>query len=336
MDKLFRSTGKKISLGLDIGTSTIKLIALRLNNENAELCGFKLEPATVELEQLITRILGSYEVKNINLSFSGPSTVIRYVNFLKMNIAEFKQALKFEAQKHIPFSLDEVNIDSLILKDDLPDNKMLVLLAAVKKDLVNQRLKLFENIGVKIRVMDMDSLALINAFVFNYSQGDDLKNKTVAILNVGASGSSLNILECGIPRLSRDIHIAGNSLTKRIQDVFGLDFKSAEEFKIRPDKERIDKLREVIKIGVTNLANEIRTSFDYFETQGASSVTKIFLSGGSSLSLDLKDALSNLLGIDVELWDPLARIIISEGIEPKEVRALAPQLGVAIGLALRR
>ena len=76
-----------------------------------------------------------------------------------MNTLELRQALKFEAQKHIPFSVSEVNLDGYILKDDLPDNKMLVLIAAVKKDLVTQRLKLIEGLGYHTNIIDIDSIA---------------------------------------------------------------------------------------------------------------------------------------------------------------------------------
>ncbi|MBU3959113.1 MAG: pilus assembly protein PilM [Candidatus Omnitrophica bacterium] len=325
---------EKLSVGLDIGASTIKLIKLEFLKEKPQLSFFSLEPVGNDLKAALKKIIDSQGIKAVNISVSGPSTIIRYVNFPKMNNDELSQALKFEAQKHIPFSSEEVNIDSYILKHNLPDNKMLVLLTAVKKESLNQRLKLIEEAGLNTNVVDIDSIALINAFNFSYSQDDNLKTKASALLNIGASLSNLNILEGGIPRLSRDIHIGGNNFTQKIQDLLSIDFKSAEELKLNPDKERLDKVLPAIEAILSNLAQEIRASFDYYESQSASSVIKIFLSGGGSLFTGLKDILANLLGIEVEYWDPLRAINISEGVDPQKIKASSHQLAVAIGLAL--
>lgn len=326
-----------LGIGLDIGTSTIKLVKLKFIGETVELCGFNLESTQTGLEPVtvIRKIAQSQHVKRVNISASGSATIIRYVNFPRMKEEELKQALKFEAQKHIPFSMAEVNLDGYILKEDLPDNKMLVLLAAVKKEFINQRLKLIEDAGLKVNVVDMDSLALLNAFNFNYADDNNIKTKTIAMLNIGASISNLNILEGSIPCLSRDIHIAGNNFTQKLMDIFGIDFKSAEELKINPDKERVDKITSAVESVLSNLATELRNSFDYYESHSASTVVKIFLSGERSQVSGLKDMLANLLGIEVEYWDPLRRINISSNIETQKIKTLSLQLAVAIGLALR-
>lgn len=327
---------ERFSLGLDIGTTSIKLVKLKFSKDTVELSSFNLEPIQLDLETVLKNIIKSQDTKRVNLSVSGPSAIIRYVNFPRMNSEELKQALKFEVQKYIPFSVDEVNIDSFILKEDLPDNKMLVLLAAVKKEFLEQRLKIIESAGLKASIVDIDSLALVNAFNFNYAKDSDiLKNKTIALLNIGAAVSNLNILEDGIPRLSRDIQIAGNNFTQKLMDIFGLDFKSAEELKINPDKERLQKASQTIEAVLTNLGSEVRTSFDYYESQSASNVIKIFLSGGSTLFSGLKDTLANLLSIEVESWDPIGKINIGNSVDAEKVKAVSNQLAVAIGLALR-
>ena len=213
---------------------------------------------------------------------------------------------------------------------------MLVLLAAAKKEFLNQRMKIIQDAGLHINMIDMDSLALINAFNFNYSKEDKPDNKAVALLNIGFSTSNLNILEDGMPRLSRDIHIAGNNFTQKLMDIFALDFKSAEELKFNHAREdKADKAAAIIDSVLAGLATEIRTSFDYYESQSASSVTKIFLSGGGCLLPNLKDMLSDLLGIGVEHWDPLGRIGVYADIDSQKLKELSSQLAVATGLALR-
>ncbi len=290
-----RFSKERFSVGLDIGTSAIKLIKLKSSKGILELCGFALEPIELDLELALKRIAESCATKKVNLSISGSSTVIRYVNFPKMSADELKQALKFEAPNHIPFPVNEVNLDGYILKEDLPENKMLVLLAAVKKELINQRLKLIQGLGFQPHIIDIDSIALVNAF--HHSQDDNLKkDKTIILLNIGALMSNLNILEDGLPRLSRDIYIAGNTLTQKLREDFNLDFKSAEQLKLNPDKEGLDKVCSAAEAVVSNLANEIRISFDYYESQSASTVSKVFLSGGGSKFSPLKEMLANLLG----------------------------------------
>ena len=332
-----RFAKEKFSVGLDIGNAAIKLIKLRFFKETIELCGFALEPSSVDLVPVLKKIMQPHNnIDNVDISVSGPSAIIRYANFPKMTPVELSQSLRFEAQKHIPFSMDDVNLDSWILKPDLPDNKMFVLLAAVKKEFINQRLKLMEDVGIKPYIVDLDSLALINAFNFNYANDENLKNKTIALLNIGALYSNLNILEGGIPCLSRDIHIAGNNFTQKLVDIFGIDFKSAENLKFNPDNERFANVSSAIESVLVNLATEIRTSFDYYESQSASSVVKIFLSGGGSLFPALKDVLANLVGIEVDYWDSLKQINFSDNVDSKGVKALSGQLAVAMGLALRQ
>jgi type IV pilus assembly protein PilM len=227
-------------------------------------------------------------------------------------------------------------VDSHILKEDLPDNKMLVLLAAVRKDFLNQRMKIIEDAGLKVNLVDIDSICLINAFNFNYSQEkENIGNKAIALLNIGAAASNLDILEEGVPRLSRNINIAGNNFTQKLADALGSDFKSAENLKLNADADKIDRINTAVESTLTNLASEIRTSFDYYESQCAANVSKIFLSGGGSKIPGLKDMLKNLLGMEVESWDCLKQINISSNINPEEAKAFSNQLAVAVGLALR-
>jgi type IV pilus assembly protein PilM len=240
--KLQSKPKEKFSVGLDIGTQVVKIVKLKFAEDTVELVSFALEPILAEVVEVLKKLKQSQLVDTANIALSGPATVIRDINFPKMSYSELKQALKFEAQKHIPFPVEEVNLDGSILKDDLPDNKMLVLLAAARKDFINQRLRFLEIAGFKANIIEIDSIALINAFNFNNPAAEDSKHKTIALLNIGAAITNVNIIEDAIPRLSRDIQIAGNNLTQKIADIFGVDFKSAEDFKIGSDSERYAKM----------------------------------------------------------------------------------------------
>lgn len=324
----------KFSIGLDIGTQSIKCVKLKINNLT-ELVGFDLEEGALDPTDVLKKIKHAQDADLVNISFCGASTVIRYVNFLRMNKTELRQALKFEAQKHIPFSLNEVNLDAEVLKSDLPENKMLVLLAAIKKELIQQRFRSLENAGLRPNIIDIDSLALVNSFNFNYPKVDVAENKSICLLNIGASISNVNILDNGIPRLSRDIHCGGANFTRKLMDIFEVDFKAAEELKINPPQDKLNKVKAAVESVLANLAAEIRTSFDYYESQNTSSVVKIFLSGGASKTIALAEMLSASLGIPVELWDAFGQIKISEKIDVQKLNNLSGQFNIAVGLGLR-
>jgi type IV pilus assembly protein PilM len=336
LDKFKGGHKEKTPVGLNIGGSTVKLAKLKLFQDRVELAGYCIEPSQIDLEEQLRKIAHTYEVSTVNISVSGQQAMIRYIDFPKMSSQELKQALKFEAQKYIPFPVTEVSLDAFILRDDLPDNKMLVLLAAVKKDFLNQRLKLLADAGLFVNIVDIDSLALINAFNHNYAGEEALKNKAVGLLNIGSATSNLNILENRLPLLSRDIIVGGNNFTQRIADVFMLDFKSAEELKLTPDKQKAEKIATAIEPIVTKLAKEVRTSFDYYESRSVSSVEKIFLSGGASQYPGLKEMLAAMVGIEVENWDSLRKITLAEGVDPARINTISNQLAVAVGLALRQ
>ncbi|MBI4983000.1 MAG: type IV pilus assembly protein PilM [Candidatus Omnitrophica bacterium] len=326
----------KVILGLDIGTTAIKAVKLKFVGNVPELSSFLVEPFETEAAQAIKKIKDAFnQVDALNFSLQGPSTIIRYINFPLMSAEELKKALKFEAQKHIPFSLQEINLDGCILKDDLPDNKMLVLLAAAKKELVEQRLKLINDAGLKPGALDLDSLAVVNAFCYNYPVKEDPERKAIALLNIGSSFSNLNILEGDLPRFSRDIHIASNNFNHRIMEMFGVDFKSAESLKVDMPQEKSEKIVAALDSVMANLATELRISFDYYESQTSSAVNKIFITGGGSNLPGLKDALANLLGIEVENWDPFNKISIPASIDAEYLKKHKSELAVAVGLALR-
>ncbi len=272
---------ERLCVGLDIGTSAIKIAQLKFTKDTVELGGFDIGPSSLELSEALKKIRQAQASSIINISVSGPQTVVRYANFPKMNASELKQALKFESQKHIPFAISEVNLDGYILRDDLPENKMLVLIAAVKKELVASRLKLIEGAGFSANLVDMDSIALVNAFIFNNPTLNNTEHKAIALLNIGATVTNLDILEGSIPRLSRDMHIASNTFTQKIMDIFSLDFASADNLKINPesDVEKANKIMAAVDSVLSNIATEKWTSCDYYESQSASSVTKIFLWG---------------------------------------------------------
>ncbi|MCX7927115.1 MAG: pilus assembly protein PilM [Candidatus Omnitrophica bacterium] len=325
---------EKYSVGLNLGISSVKAVKLKITKETAELVGFCLERTQLEMDAVLKSISQKLNTRRVNISVSGQQALIRYIDFPKMSLADLKQAIKFEAQKHIPFPVNDVVIDAVILRD-LPDNKMKVLLAAVKKDFLNQRLKILHDAGLEVDVVDIDSLALINAFEYSYSQDPAYKAKTIALLNIGSATSNLSIVDDGLPALSRDISIGGNNITQRIADGLGLEFKQAEELKISAEPQKKEHIQRLIEPVLTKLAQEIRTSCDYYESRSITSVERVLLSGGASRYPGFDKMLENYLSLPVEYWDPFRKILIAENLDPEKLKLISGQLAVAVGLALR-
>jgi len=333
------------AIGLDIGTSSIKAVALEVKDKEVFLKNFSFKEISdgsigpANLAPLIKKSIDALGVSEgrVNISLSGQPVIIRYAWLPLMSQKELASSLRFEAAKLIPFSVEEVNIDSYILKQDISNNKMLVMVVAAKKEAVSERIKLVQDSGFKIKAIDVDSLALINAFNFNYHSEDEKDlPKVIALLNIGAAVSNLSILEAGVPVFSRDIYIAGNNFSKKIADSLSIDLKAAEDLKINPDKEKLEKVSAAIELILSSLASEVRTSFDYYESQSSSSVEKIFLSGGGSLFLNLKDSLNRLLGIGIDYWDPTKRITFLAGQDSsQQIKSYLRHFPVALGLAMR-
>ncbi|MCM8799531.1 MAG: pilus assembly protein PilM [Candidatus Omnitrophica bacterium] len=330
---------QNIKIALDWGSYSLKIVKLESINNRHIIRNFLFVniASSKDVLSLIKDSLFKLEVGSlpISMSASGHNVICRYINFPLMNEEEFKEAIKFEAPKYIPFSFNDVYFDSIILKKDTSAKKMLVLIAAAKKDYIDQRIDVIKKVGFNVSLIDIDSLAISNCFNFNFSKDASLKNKAVVLLNIGSSITNLNILEDRIAVLSRDIKIAGDDFTKRISSDLGCDFETAEGIKTQPDEEQIQKIRPSLEAVASLLAQEIRISLDYYESQSVSTVDKLYLTGGSSILINLKEILSRYLDMEVEIWDPLVGFEVSESINQQEIYSKSRYLAVSLGLALR-
>jgi type IV pilus assembly protein PilM len=319
--------GNRISIGLDWGFSSLKVVILESGGNTysvkdariIKLPSQELNPVrdtkTPEGEAKISNggSLSSL-IKDlglpggVNLGICGPNVIVRYIAMAKMNEDEVKNSLRYEAASHLPFPVEEVNLDGVILKD-LPDNQILVMLAAAKKDFINQRLEVLQEAGIRVNILDIDSLALINAFNFNHphTQENNILSGAVALLNIGASVTNINILEDGIPHFSRDINVSAKDLSQEAS-------------------------REM---AIADFVGEIRKSFDYYEAGSATVINKIFLSGGGSLVSGFASNLKDLLGIQIGQWDPFGNFEFNPNLDEADIRKNSARFAVAVGLALR-
>jgi len=326
----------KSNIGLDIGAYSIKLIKLLPlsgKEKKFKLINFISQPLMdKKKEEILAEVVVGAEIKNrhVNICMGGEPVIVRLITMPKMKPEELKSSLKFEAEKYIPFNIEEVQIQSQILKDNLKDNKMQVLVAAAKKKNIEALVGLVNGAGIKPKIIDVDSFALYNAYEFNHA---GLK-ETQLLLNIGAKVTNIDILEEGILAFSRDVFIAGDTFTQQLMKGFGLDKTEAEALKKDP-KDKKQQVLENLKPALSNLKDEVSSSIDYFESQSEKKIRKIGLSGGSAYLAGLSDFFKENFEIEVEIWDPLAAIEKEPSVDVEKLNKIKSQFAISVGLALR-
>jgi type IV pilus assembly protein PilM len=362
-------------IGLDIGTSAIKAVKLKKTKDGNELTGAEIihfsSESVDDLDPDVRHALYVNSIKKIikqkNISVNkvvtgipGDSAIIRYIKVPFMTGDELKNMIPYDAEQYIPLGMDQVVFDYRVLAEIEEDNqkKLEVLLVAVKNDAMNQHLQLLKDAGVDPAVIDVDAFAMCNAYGLN--AGDQAENTpksdTVALINMGAKFTTIQICEKDVPHLTRDVNIGGNNFTKDIQREFNMTFSQAEELKKEHavitvesenmilssipggEDEKSIKIFEAITPALNKLLNDIKRSFDYYEsTVKRSPVQKILLSGGSSKIKNIDRFLSERLGIPAEINYPFKNINInSKNFDFDYLRANAVHFNIALGLALRK
>jgi type IV pilus assembly protein PilM len=346
---LFRA--KKDIVGLDIGSSSVKLVKLREAKGiyHLESLGMAALPPeaivdnaimdSTSVVEVIRNLVESHQVKtkNVATSISGHSVIIRKINLPIMTEEEMESTIQWEAEQYIPFDVSEVNLDFQILGHDEKDpSQMSVVLVAAKKDFVDDNVAVLKECGLTPVVIDVDCFAIENAFEANHGGG----NGTVALVNMGASSTNINILKEGVSVFTRDIQVGGNMFNDEIQKRLGLSGAEAEKVKLGEEHEGVEpqKLEEVIAQSTDVMAQEVQRSLDFFSaTSSDEKVQSLFITGGVSKASGVKVALEERLGIPVTLLDPFRELVVSEKeFDPEYLQEMAPFFSVAVGLAMRR
>jgi type IV pilus assembly protein PilM len=257
-----------------------------------------------------------------------------------MPYEELEDSIQLEAENYIPFDVEEVNLDFHILTKaeegaESPE-QMEVLLVAVKKEKVNECAGLISGLGLRPLVVDVDVFAIENAYEYNYGMEE---GKIVALVDIGAGMTNINILEDGITTFTRDIPFGGNNYNQAIQNEHNLSFETAEKLKLGEEIEGISP-QDIVPLLISTteeFSEEIQKSFDFFRTTGDYEVDKIVLSGGCSRTQGIDRYLSESLGLTTETFNPFKNIVIDEkSFDPEYIQYIAPFAAVGVGLALRK
>ncbi|MDD5428098.1 MAG: type IV pilus assembly protein PilM [Candidatus Omnitrophica bacterium] len=327
-------------VGIDIGSSSIKLVQVSSSGEKPELSAIGLKSvagvSSAAFSDTLKLLADESRVscKDACISISGPSVIVRFISLPKMDEAALKGAIRYEAEKFIPYNISECVVDFQTLRKDDKENKLNILLVAAKKDVVQGRIKLAEKAGFSVSVVDVDSFAVANAFLGNHPKTEP--DKSYAILNVGGSFTNLSILKEGSIFFARDIAVGGNNFTAAIAKRFAVDQKAAEEIKLHPPEGKGDEVADCAKIAFSDLLDEIKLSFGYYENQAGKGIDEIYLSGGSAAMPGIEQIFEEAFGSKPVSWNALEFLGKSAPtIDPKLAGAMNGSFAVAVGLALR-
>ena len=330
---------EKLNIGIDIGSYAVKAVAISKEKDNLKLKKIAcvkvglisskegLIKATKEAASRVNAFM-----RDVNIAISGPSVIIRFIELPRMTENELRNAISFEAEKYIPFNIEEVTIGHHLLIPRLGDeNKMLVLAVAAKKDLINERLSLLSEAGLSAGVLDVASLANFNAFTIRSKRK---KDEVVALVDIGARATEVSIIEENTLHFTRSIQLGGNNITKVLSDTLSMDLKGSENIKISPTG-REAEVNEKMEGVLHNIIDEIRLSFSYYENQSGKSIQRAYLTGGSSKIASFNIMFKEHMGIEVSSWDATEGLELDPSITSQQIDSIKDQLGVAIGLALR-
>jgi type IV pilus assembly protein PilM len=343
---------KKNVVGIDIGSSSIKLVEL-IEGKN----GFKLQNLAISslppeaivdgafmdsvtiidtIRDLITT--SKVKTKDVVTSVSGHSVIVKKISLPFMTEAELGESIRWEAERYIPFDINDVNIDFQTFGSN-PENPevMDVVLVAAKKDIINDYVSMIMEAGLNPVIIDIDAFALENMLAINYEIG---KEEVVAIVNVGASITNINILKDNVSGFTRDIFKGGNQITEDIQRQLHVDYDEAEKIKVgsKVDVTSRSIVQNLLKTASESLAVEIRNSLDFFQsTTTYEKISKLYLSGGGSKIKDFDTLLQQEIGIPVEIVHPFTKIEYNEkNFDVEYLREIGSIMAVGVGLASRR
>jgi len=253
-----------------------------------------------------------------------------------MTPAELDEQIQWEAEQHIPFDIKDVQIDYEVLRRRPEAGQMDLLLVAAKRDEINDYAELAREAKLRPMCVDIDAFCLQNIFEATYGLPGD---STIALLNVGASLTSLNIVSKGISAFTRDIANGGNAFTEEIQKQLGVSREQAEAYKLGgTGHEPVPaQVQQVLAQVADGLAGEIQRSLDFFlATSGESEIQKIYIAGGGASLPSLSQAVERRARVPVERFNPMSRVQVESTVRPDFAAAHGEQLAVALGLSLRK
>ncbi len=337
----------KVTAGLDIGSGFVKLVVVDHAKSDPEIAKIVTSPlvqdAIVEGEvmdpvlvaETIRSVVSEADLskKEVVAAVGGHDVIIKKIQMDRMDEAEARELIRWEAQQHVPFDMESVQLDFQILDPGGSDPQMSVLLVAAKRELIENRVALLADAGLSAAKIDVDAFALHNAFEQSYP---DSMAGLVALVNIGHETTNVNILEEGVPIVVRDIPFGSRRIREALQRERGYTADQAEA--VIQGHQKAEDLESFVVQRVDELAVGIERAIAFITAQsGGEGIDQVYLSGGGARVPGVVHALGERLGVATHMANPLERLAVRPEVNLEvAVDEVAPMLMLPVGLAMRR
>ena len=342
---------KPLLTGLDIGSHAIKLVRLKARQRGYQLVNFGVMPlparaivdhTIMDAGSVAAAIRNLIRVEKITttataVAVAGQAVLTKTIRLPRMSARELAEAMRWEAEQHIPFDMADVNLDFRILPaGSETGGQMDVLLVAARKARVVERTQLLAAAGLRPVVVDLDALALANAFEATHGLAD----APIALVDIGARTTNVNIVSNGVTLFQRAVATGGERYTSAVQHALGVTTDEAEALKMghgHLDAARRQVLLDVMATVSAEIGSEIQQSLELFRATVHPGVERALISGGCARIKGLDRFLGAHLGLPVSVANPFDRIYCDASqFDALYLQDMAPLAAVAVGLALRR
>lgn len=346
----------KRALGIDIGTSSIKIIELsrlgggeRIKLENygeASLFTLYEKPfrtsekgllslSSQEISRAIKAILEEARISATQAVISIPDFSTFFTNFElpPLTKKELPEAVKFEARHQIPLPLTEVTLDWSLIEGEAgerPEEKLQILLIAVPNEVVNQYREIAELSQLQLLSLEAEVFSLVRSLIKKE------KDKRIqALVDIGAQSTTVSIIDQGVLKRTYSFDVSGNGLTQVLAKALSIDYKEAESFKkkyglVSPEKAIAEVLYPLIDLILREIE---KISQDFYQSEGKK-IDQVILAGGSALLPGLRDYFFSRLKKEVIIANPFSDIFYPPILD-KTLKEMGPAYAISVGTALR-
>jgi type IV pilus assembly protein PilM len=338
---------KKTTVGLDIGSGLIKVAVIDHSKRSPELVRVTVTPlladAIVEGEVMdpgivadaIQAALSAAGVtsKAVVTAVGGRDVIIKKIQIERVKEQQARELMRWEAEQHVPFDMESVELDFQILDPEGEGLEMSVLLVAAKRELIESKTRMLTDAGLEPAIVDVEAFALHNAFEVNHP---DAMNGVVGLLNIGHDVTNINILDDGVPLLTRDLTVGARRFREDLQRERGLSAADAQA--LLQGYDRSPHLDSVIETRGEEIAVGVERAAAFLaQNARAKQLRTIYTCGGGSRIPGLNEMLAKRLRLTVQQANPLANLSVRDGaLESLVTDEIAPLLMLPIGLALRQ
>ena len=337
----------RTTVGLDIGSGLIKLAVISHGSGEPVLTKVAFAPlvddAIVEGEVMDPGIVADavrgllsvagLKPRQVVTAVGGRDVIIKKIPMDRMKESEAREVIRWEAEQHVPFDMDNVELDFQILDPEGDGLQMTVLLVAAKRELIDHKIALLAEVGVDASVIDVDSFALHNAFELSYPEG---MKGVVGLVNIGHELTNVNILDNGVPVLTRDIQVGTRRFREDMQRERGISAEEAD--RMLQGQETTAELEPFLESRGEELAVGIERAAAFLQSasRSATGLGRLYTTGGGARIPGLNRVLADRLRLPVQLANPIERLRVADGVlDMMVVDEVAPLLMLPIGLALR-